>query len=39
MDITKFNQELKTKVALANSYEKRKEIDSAIKLWLEISEI
>ena len=39
MDITKFNQELKTKVALANSYEKRKEIDSAIKLWLEISEM
>jgi len=39
MDITKFNQELKTKVALARSYEKRNEIDSAIKLWLEISEI
>jgi len=39
MDITKFNKELKTKVALAKSYEKRNEIDSAIKLWLEISEL
>jgi ribosomal protein L40E len=39
MDITKFNKELKTKVALAKSYEKRNEIDSAIKLWLEISEM
>ncbi|MHA2282541.1 MAG: hypothetical protein ACXAC5_16995 [Promethearchaeota archaeon] len=39
MDITKFNQELKTKVALAKSYEKRNEIESAIKLWLEISEM
>lgn len=39
MDITKFNQELKIKVALANRYEKRNEIDSAIKLWLEISEM
>ena len=39
MDITKFNKELKTKVDLAKSYEKRNEIDSAIKLWLEISEL
>ena len=39
MDITKFNQELKAKVALAKSYEKRNEIDSAIKQWLEISEL
>ncbi len=39
MDITKFNNELKTKVGLAKNYEKRNEIDSAIKLWLEISEI
>jgi rubrerythrin len=39
MDITKFNNELKTKVALVKSYEKRNEIDLAIKLWLEISEI
>jgi hypothetical protein len=39
MDIAKFNKALKTKVALANSCEKRNEIDSAIKLWLEISEM
>ena len=39
MDITKFNQELKGKVALARGYEKRKEIESAIKQWLEISEM
>jgi hypothetical protein len=39
MDISKFNKELKTKVSLARSYEKRNEIDSAIKLWLEISEM
>ena len=39
MDITKFNKELKTKVSIAKSYEKRNEIDSAIKLWLEISEM
>ena len=39
MDITKFNKELKTKVALAKSYEKRNEIDAAIKLWVEISEM
>ena len=39
MDITKFNKELKSKVALAKSYEKRNEIDSAIKLWLEISDL
>ena len=39
MDITKFNKELKGKVALAKSLEKRNEIESAIKLWLEISEM
>ena len=39
MDITKFNKELKTRVSLARSYERRNEIDSAIKLWLEISEM
>ncbi|MFX1456243.1 MAG: hypothetical protein ACFFDB_12790 [Promethearchaeota archaeon] len=39
MDISKFNNKLKTKVALATSYEKRNEIDSAIRLWLEISEM
>ncbi|MHA1913918.1 MAG: hypothetical protein ACW986_05295 [Promethearchaeota archaeon] len=39
MDITKFNKELKVKVSLAKSFEKRNEINSAIKLWLEISEM
>ena len=39
MDIAKFNKELKTRVALARGLEKRNEIDSAITLWLEISEI
>ena len=39
MDIAKFNKELKTRVALAKGLEKRNEIDSAITLWLEISEM
>ena len=39
MDITKFNKTLKSKVALAKSYEKNDEINLAIKLWLEITEI
>ncbi|MFX1325913.1 MAG: hypothetical protein ACFE8N_13250 [Promethearchaeota archaeon] len=39
MDITKFNSELQTKVAMALSFEKRNEIDRAIKLWVEISEM
>ncbi|MHA2087745.1 MAG: hypothetical protein ACW972_05695 [Promethearchaeota archaeon] len=39
MDITKFNTELKIKVALAKSYEKLNEIDTAIQQWLEISEM
>ena len=39
MDIAKFNQVLKTKVALAKGCEIRNEIESAIKLWLEISEM
>ena len=39
MDITKFNKELKAKVTLAKSLENRNEIDLAIKLWLEISEM
>ncbi len=39
MDIAKFNQVLKTKVALAKGYEIRSEFDTAIKLWLEISEM
>ncbi|MFX1481070.1 MAG: hypothetical protein ACFFCI_23560, partial [Promethearchaeota archaeon] len=39
MDITKFNKELKAKVTLAKNHEKRNEIDAAIKLWVEISEM
>ncbi|HEC36772.1 hypothetical protein LCGC14_0658340 [marine sediment metagenome] len=39
MDIAKFNQVLKTKVALAKGFEIRSEIDSAVKLWLDISEM
>ncbi len=39
MDITKFNKELGKKVAMAKSLENRKEIEAAIKLWLEISEM
>ena len=39
MDIAKFNQVLKTKVVIAKGYEIRREIDSAVKLWLEISEM
>ncbi|MFW9780707.1 MAG: hypothetical protein ACFFFB_00285 [Candidatus Heimdallarchaeota archaeon] len=39
MDITKFNSELQAKVAMALSFEKRNEIDTAIKLWVEISEM
>jgi ribosomal protein L40E len=39
MDVEKFNNELKNKVALAKSYEKRNEIASAIKIWIEVSEM
>jgi len=39
MDITKFNKELGKKVAMAKSLENRNEIEAAIKLWLEISEM
>lgn len=39
MDVEKFNNELKNKVALAKSYERRNEIASAIKTWLEVSEM
>ncbi|MFW9877969.1 MAG: hypothetical protein ACFFG0_33215 [Candidatus Thorarchaeota archaeon] len=39
MDIVKFNKELKAKVALAKGYERRNEIEPAIKIWLEISEM
>jgi len=39
MDITKFNKELGTKIAIAKSLEKSNEITAAIKLWVEISEM
>ena len=39
MDVEKFNNELKNKVTLAKSYEKRNEIAAAIKIWIEVSEI
>ena len=39
MDVEKFNNELKNKVTLAKSYEKRNEIAAAIKIWLEVSEM
>jgi len=39
MDITKFNKELGKKVAMAKSLENRNEIETAVKIWLEISEM
>ncbi len=39
MDISKFNKELGTKIAIAKSLEKSNEITAAIKLWVEISEM
>jgi hypothetical protein len=39
MDIEKFNNALKSKVALAKSYESKNEVASAIKIWLEVSEM
>lgn len=39
MDITRFNKELGNKIAQAKRYEKSNEIKSAIKIWLEISEM
>ncbi|MFW9826185.1 MAG: hypothetical protein ACFFEY_01025 [Candidatus Thorarchaeota archaeon] len=39
MDITRFNKELANKIAQAKRYEKSNEIKSAIKIWLEISEM
>jgi len=39
MDITKFNKELGTKIAIAKSLEKSNEITAAIKLWVDISEM
>ena len=39
MNIAKFNKELGTKIAMAKSYEKHDNIEVAIKLWIEISEM
>ena len=39
MDLTKFNKELGTKIAMAKSFEKHEKIEVAIKLWIEISEM
>lgn len=39
MDITQFNKELAVRIATAKRYEKNGDIKSAIKLWLEISEM
>ena len=39
MDIAKFNKELGTKIAMAKSFEKHDNIEVAIKLWIEISEM
>ncbi|MFX0104853.1 MAG: hypothetical protein ACFE75_05140 [Candidatus Hodarchaeota archaeon] len=39
MDITQFNKELGIKIAIAKRYEKNDDIKSAIKQWLEISEM
>ncbi len=39
MDITQFNKELAGRIATAKRYEKTGEINLAIKLWLEISEM
>jgi len=39
MDIEKFNNVLKSKVALAKSYETKNEIAAAINIWLEVSEM
>ena len=39
MDITKFNKELGKKIAMAKTLENHNEIEAAVKLWLEISEM
>jgi hypothetical protein len=39
MDIAKFNQILSSKIAKAKSYESHDDTDTAIKIWLEISDI
>ncbi len=39
MDISKFNKTLGQKIAIAKSCEKHNDIEAAIKLWIEISEM
>ena len=39
MDIARFNKELGTKIAMAKSFEKHDNLEVAIKLWIEISEM
>jgi len=39
MDIPKFNKELKTKVSIANSFERQNNLQDAVKTWIEITEM
>ncbi|MFX1279656.1 MAG: hypothetical protein ACFFA3_09585 [Promethearchaeota archaeon] len=39
MDVEKFNKQLKSKVSLAKNYEKKNDLESAIKIWFEVSEM
>ncbi|MFX1575147.1 MAG: zinc ribbon domain-containing protein [Promethearchaeota archaeon] len=39
MDITKFNKELGKKITMARVLESRNQIEDAVKIWLEISEM
>ncbi|MFX1389727.1 MAG: hypothetical protein ACFE9Z_06690 [Promethearchaeota archaeon] len=39
MDITRFNKELAERIAKAKRFEKNNNIKSAIKMWLEVSEL
>ncbi|MFW9902567.1 MAG: hypothetical protein ACFFDY_14970 [Candidatus Thorarchaeota archaeon] len=39
MDITQFNKELATKIAIAKRFEKKGDIQAAIQEWMEISEM
>jgi hypothetical protein len=39
MDITQFNKELGTKIAIAKRFEKKGDIQAAIQEWMEISEM
>ena len=39
MDISKFNEELGVKIALAKGFEKHNELKNAVKLWIEVTEM